>query len=1010
MKKLFLFISILPISCIITSTSHSASYWANEYRVSSSGSWDLAPSIQHTFDGGYILAGTTYDHDAWILKLNSDGSVDWQKTYGGTGSDFAYFIQKTFDGGYIVAGTTSSFGADAHLWIQKFDTSGNITWQRAYDIIVFKEFIHQTVDGGYIVAGSTQDFYETSKNDFLLMKLDSSGNISWQKIYVGNGFDYFASMEQTSDGGYIMTGTTHSFGDGLADAWILKLNSDGSINWQKTYGGSFSDNAYAIQQTSDGGYIVAGSTYFGGGFSDFSDVWVFKLDSSGNVSWQKAYGGSGQDHASSIQQSSDGGYIVAGSTGSSGQFSWILKLGSGGEITWQKSYGSNCRTFSSIQQAQDGGYIVACPSETDNIYFLKLDNNGEIPDCDIIETSNAIISDTSVLVQDSSAVIYSISGMIHDTTVSPQDTSAEVSTICCYDSDDYDEDLLGDVCDNCPYDANPNQEDVDEDGAGDVCDECTDTDRDGYGNPGFSSNICPLDNCPDDTNSNQEDVDDDGVGDVCDNCVDDSNSDQSDMDEDGLGDVCDNCPDVENPGQEDEGDGDGVGDVCDNCPDDANPNQEDVDEDGAGDVCDNCVDDSNSDQSDMDEDGAGDVCDECTDTDGDGYGNPGFPYNTCTLDHCPEDPENDIDEDGICGDVDNCADVANVIQDDNDGDGVGDVCDNCIDMPNPDQVDNDGDNIGDACDDDDDSDGTLDTNDNCRTIANPDQADTDSDGIGDACDGSPEVFNPLPISDGYYHYDECCSCCGFRCWDWCCYDSDDIYNGIQVSARSYYDGFDECFDFEKGIMEFDLSSIESLFMSGQIEGLLYLIVKDGDLPSDICLSLYSVQDVNENGMIEEVDIDTEDYIAEVCANLQQEDTIVFDVTAAIEHDLFGSNQTNFSGFVLKRSTNWEDGIEFYDHTNLEYGPRLIVIDTRKCEGNFDCDEDCDGTDAAKFKVDFGRSSFGDPCSNEEQCHGDFNCDEDVDGTDAALFKEDFGRSGFSNPCPLCEVGDWCNYQ
>jgi FG-GAP-like repeat/Thrombospondin type 3 repeat/HYR domain len=212
--------------------------------------------------------------------------------------------------------------------------------------------------------------------------------------------------------------------------------------------------------------------------------------------------------------------------------------------------------------------------------------------------------------------------------------------------------------------------DFDADGIPDVQDTCTDSDRDGFGNPGFPANTCGLDNCPSVSNSDQEDVDGDGVGDRCDNCPDVPNPGQEDSDGDRRGDACDPCP----HSFQDDADGDRVCDDIDNCLGLANPEQADADGDRRGDACDNCPLASNPDQADTDGDGLGDSCDTCS-----------------------NDPFNDADHDGVCGDVDNCLGLPNTDQADRDGDHVGDVCDNCPSTPNADQEDNNNDGVGDVC-------------------------------------------------------------------------------------------------------------------------------------------------------------------------------------------------------------------------------------------------------------------------------------------------------------------------
>jgi hypothetical protein len=295
---------------------------------------DWANAIAPTSDGGYVVAGATRSFGAgyanfWVLKLDGWGNVVWQKTYGGTGWDEAFAIVPTSDGGYVVAGSTSSFGAGgSDVWVLKLDGQGNVQWQKSYGgaWLDGARAIVPTSDGGYVVAGWTNSF-GAGGYDLWVLKLDGWGNVVWQKTYGGTYGDWAHAIAPTSDGGYVVAVATRSFGAGYWDVWVLKLDGLGNVVWQKTYGGTNDDWANAIIPTSDGGYVVAGLTgSFGAGLTD---AWVLKLDSSGNVVWQKTYGGTNDDWANAIIPTSDGGYVVAGLTGSfgaGGSDVWVLKL------------------------------------------------------------------------------------------------------------------------------------------------------------------------------------------------------------------------------------------------------------------------------------------------------------------------------------------------------------------------------------------------------------------------------------------------------------------------------------------------------------------------------------------------------------------------------------------------------------------------------------------------------------------------------------------------------------
>ena len=411
--------------------------WARTYGGSED---DFASSILQTSDGGYIVYGSTESFgveylDIWILKLNIWGEIEWQKTYGEDISDYtnnAYSIQKTNDGGYIIGGSISVSGFGHQFWIIKLSSNRDIIWQKSYgdDLINYAYSLQQTSDGGYIVAGNT-GINDAEGHDILILKLFFDGTIEWTKTYGESKDDKPSSILHTSDGGYVVAGYTMAFGAGSSDIWILKLASDGAIEWQKTYGGSEGEIARSIQQTNDGGYIVAGA-----GSGDFL---VLKLASDGTIEWQKAYGSeSGSAH--SIQQTSDGGYIVAGETSSFGAGNgdiWVLKLSLVGDIEWQKTYGGiQSDEASSIQQTSDGGYIVAGSTDSygageRDFLILKLSSNGDIdPACGFIRESNAEVSDAGISSSNTDIIPQDTTITPKDTTITPKDSDALVYDLC----------------------------------------------------------------------------------------------------------------------------------------------------------------------------------------------------------------------------------------------------------------------------------------------------------------------------------------------------------------------------------------------------------------------------------------------------------------------------------------------------------------------------------------------------------------------------------------------------
>jgi hypothetical protein len=330
--------------------------------------YDEVFCVRQTSDGGFILAGYTVsfgagNSDCYIIRTDSLGDTLWTRTYGGTNAEVAYSIEQTSDEGYIVVGSTSSYGAGASdVYIVRLNASGDTLWTRVYGGINTDraQSVQQTTDGGYIVGGSTASL-GAGNYDFYLLKTDALGDTVWTRTYGGTMPDMGESVQQTTDGGYIITGSTESFGAGIVDMYLVKTDGSGNLVWSRTYGGDRADGAYEVQQTTDGGYILAGFTLsFGAGSSDF---YVVKTDASGDTVWTSTYGGTSDDGANAIQQTADGGFIVAGWTWSSGSRNLYLegiKISLFGVMFWAYLHEGNVEGGAySVRQTRDRGYVMA---------------------------------------------------------------------------------------------------------------------------------------------------------------------------------------------------------------------------------------------------------------------------------------------------------------------------------------------------------------------------------------------------------------------------------------------------------------------------------------------------------------------------------------------------------------------------------------------------------------------------------------------------------------------------
>jgi hypothetical protein len=312
---------------------------------------DVSSSAIETKDSGYVIAGWTDSYgagklDAWLIKTDAAGNEIWNETYGGLRDDVSYFVQETMDDKYILIGRTKSYGVgDYDVWLIKTDSEGNEEWNRTFGGPNYDSgsSVLQTKDGGYIITGVTES-YGAGDLDVWLIKTDSEGNEEWNRTFGGPLNDSANSALKTKDGGYIFTGYTQSYGIGDRDLWLVKTDSNGNELWNKTFGGFNDDMGSSIRELNTGGYIIAGgvnAVYNAEVHRSAGDAWLINVDRNGTMRWNKtlSFGNSGYNIATSIQETKDDGYILTGySFGLGFQRAWALKADQEGNLRWTKTF------------------------------------------------------------------------------------------------------------------------------------------------------------------------------------------------------------------------------------------------------------------------------------------------------------------------------------------------------------------------------------------------------------------------------------------------------------------------------------------------------------------------------------------------------------------------------------------------------------------------------------------------------------------------------------------------
>lgn len=406
--------------------------WTKKY---GGAQFDAGEAVQPLYEGGYIICGYTESFgeggsDFYLLKTDSLGDTLWTKTYGGSKDDTGWWVEETVDSGYIVVGETKSFSdGNADVWLIKTDADGDTTWTKTYGgaDTDWGKSVQINIEGGYIICGASSSFNPGQDLDVYLIKTDDQGDTIWTKTYGGDDDDEGYSVQQTADSGYIIAGGTRSFGPGDWDVYLIKTDSLGDTLWTKVHGKSYDDRARSVEQTVNGGYIVTGYT----ALSDTGDwnVWLLKINATGDTAWVEDYGGTDDEEAGGVHQTSDGGYIIAGYSGSfetPDDAVYVIKTDSLGNILWTKNIGGITSEdhATSLQIVSDGGYIITGYSlgilSSGDVYLIRLAKPQGVEE-EITRPINyyygaTIFSGPLILPADKKCRVYDITGRTIDAT------------------------------------------------------------------------------------------------------------------------------------------------------------------------------------------------------------------------------------------------------------------------------------------------------------------------------------------------------------------------------------------------------------------------------------------------------------------------------------------------------------------------------------------------------------------------------------------------------------------
>jgi len=398
-------------------------------------------SILQTNDNGFIILSNdsinANDYDICLIKTNTVGDTIWSRKFGGAGIDIGSAIQQTSDNGYIITGFTNSFGtSSSDVYLIKTDNLGNILWSKTFHKSQYTNdgiSVLQTNDGGYLIGGVSYNpsYLQPNSRNCYLIRTDISGNLIWDKI-IGD-YAVCKCISKTNDGGFIFSGFIMYNETDVWKAYLFKSDGNGNILWRKTFGSIDGTEGTFVQQTSDSGFIITGLTQnFGAGLND---VLLIKTNFIGDTLWTKTYGGIGNDNGSSVQQTSDGGYIIVGETSSFGNGDWdiyLIRTDSIGDTLWTRAYGGTSSEIGiGVKQCFDGGYVIngLTKSFGDNhshAYIIKTDINGNTGCYE--NYIGTIVNSTSLSVGNDMSPIYSGTTVFNPATIVSRGVTE--NTIC----------------------------------------------------------------------------------------------------------------------------------------------------------------------------------------------------------------------------------------------------------------------------------------------------------------------------------------------------------------------------------------------------------------------------------------------------------------------------------------------------------------------------------------------------------------------------------------------------